>query len=129
MVVSLQVKQAVHEQVRVVGLDRLALAAGLARDDRGADDDVAGERPGGVDEGEHVGGVVLAAVLPVEGLAFLAADDAHRDLRRPIQGHGDPLAHARRTQQRLVHAGAGEGAELQRDLGLRHQPSFLRAAS
>jgi hypothetical protein len=39
-------------------------------------------RIAGVVEGQHVGGVVLAAVIAVQRTALVLADDAHGDLRR-----------------------------------------------
>ena len=44
-------------------------------------------------EGEHVGGVVLVAVFTVEPLAFLGADDAHRDFRIHCQRMAYPARH------------------------------------
>ena len=58
VVQAVQVQHAVHHQVRVVRVERLALRARLARDHRVAQHDVAAQRRVVVGEGEHVGGVV-----------------------------------------------------------------------
>ena len=41
-------------------------------------------------EGQHIGRVVLAAVLPIERSPCVIADDADRDLRRRCQRVRDP---------------------------------------
>ena len=61
-------------------------------------------------EGQHVGRVVLAAVLAVERAAFLGADDAHRELGRRGQRRAQPAGDAMARQQRPV----GRVGELQR---------------
>jgi len=80
VVEALEMQQPVHEQVRVVRGHGLALRLRLAGHDRRADHDVALERLRAVDEREHVGRVVLAAIRAIEAAAFGFGDvaDGHR---------------------------------------------------
>src|SRR6185437_14111435 len=78
--VALQVEQAVHQEVRVMGLDALALLARLARHHRRADHDVARDlaaRRMVVGKAQDVGRVILAAELAVEAPRLGARDVAH----------------------------------------------------
>jgi hypothetical protein len=55
-----------------------------------------------VGEGQHVGGVVLAAVVAVQGLAFGGVDEADRQFGRAEQGGAHPA---------LDHGGGDLGFE------------------
>jgi len=65
-------------------------------------------------EGEHVGGVVLLAVLAVELLAFFSAHDAHGDLGVGGQSVANPARDLVARQHGAVGGHAVKGAELQR---------------
>ena len=128
VVVALRVQRAVHQQVRVVGGQVDLLLLRLALDHRRAQHQV------GLDLGllhvverEHVGGVVLLAVLAVERAAFVLADDAHRDRGRQLEAGADPARDLVARQQRAVR-GVGElQAQLQRRAsGVRAIRSVLR---
>ena len=100
MVEALRVQHPVHDEVRRVFLDRLLLLVRLALQHVRAQDDVGlrrlvvGDfRALVVGEGEHVGGVVLAAVFAVQGLAFLGVDEADRQFGRAEEGAAHPALH------------------------------------
>src|SRR5690606_36120023 len=109
-----QVQHAVHGEVGVVGGKRRALLAGLARDRRRAQHQVAQQRQaharrqalGQVGrEAEHVRGVVAGAVVAVERAAFAAADQADRQVGladAPLQRGRGPLAERHRRRQALA---------------------------
>ena len=81
-----------HDEVGEVRLKGLALGCRLAHHHRHAQHEVAGERAVvrlrdaghilafGIGEGEHVGGVVLAAIVAVQAAPLVLADEADRDL-------------------------------------------------
>ena len=114
MVEALRVQCAVHEQVRVVIDEGYALRRRLAGDDRRADDDVGDDdRRTLVAEGEHVGRVVLAAVVAVQCAALVGADDAHREFGRRRRQRRAQLARDRMARQQRAVRRVGE---LQRKL-------------
>src|SRR5258706_5294361 len=80
MIMSREVQQAVHQHVRVVRTQALALAARLARHDRRTDHEVAFERLREIRKRKHVGRVVLPAEFAVQPAAFGLAHvaDGHR---------------------------------------------------
>ena len=132
VVVALRMQRAVHQQVHVVRFERLALLARLAGHHRCAQHQV-GQHPRRmlVVEGEHVGRVVLAAVVPVQRTAFHVADDAYRDLRRRFERRAQPACDSVTRQQQTVRP----IGELQRQLqrlarqGRHGRGGSLRAAS
>ncbi|MNU98758.1 hypothetical protein D3C71_888760 [compost metagenome] len=91
------------------------LLFGLALDHGGAQHQV-GRYQGllGVVEGEHVGGVVLLAVLAVELLAFFGPYDAYGDLGIGGQRVANPAGDLVAWQHGAVGGGSVERAELQR---------------
>jgi hypothetical protein len=120
----------VHQQVRVMRLQRLALLPRLALHHRRAQHQVGGHhRLPRVVEGEDVGRVILAAVLPVQRLAFLGADDAHGQLAGGGERHLDAAPHACGRQHLAVRGRTREGAELDRQVHRRLHFSDLRDAS
>jgi drug/metabolite transporter (DMT)-like permease len=130
MIVALRMQGAVHQQMRVVRLQRQSRPARLLGHHRGAQDQVGRDDwLAAVVEGEHVGGVVAAAVVAVQQAALFGADDAHRDLRRALQCRADP---ARDAVARQLGAVGGVG-ELQRQRERRtrghRQVASVRAAS
>ena len=77
VVEALRVQRAVHQQVRVVRLAAaMPCSPRLALDHRRAQHEVGDDhRRALVVEGQHVGGVVLAAELAVQRAALVGADD------------------------------------------------------
>ena len=94
VVVALGVQRAMHQQVCVVRLQRQAELPRLALDHLGAQDQVGQhQRLALVVEGQHVGRVVAAAVVAVQGTALVGVDQAHGDLRRAVERGADPARH------------------------------------
>jgi hypothetical protein len=97
---ALRVQRPMDQQVRVVRLDRDALRACLSLDHRRAQHEVGHDhRLALVVEGEHVGRVVLAAIVSVEHAALGGIDDAHRNLRVAFERRADPARNAVPRQQ------------------------------
>ena len=111
-------QRAVHQQMRVVGLQGLALLFGLTCDDRGAQHQVGGDDGRlRVVKGQHIGGVVFAAVVAVQGLPFICIDDAHGDFGVGFQRVANPPRDAVAGQGGAVagqQSYGGQLAELQR---------------
>jgi len=122
MVPALRVQHAVHQQMRIVLGQRLALLGGFARHHRRAQQQVGGHHGRtAVVKGQHVGGVVLAAEVAVELPALVGIDDAHGDLgrlhalvQRGAQPAHDPMA----RQRGAVLGHAAPAGELQRQAQL-----------
>jgi len=96
-----------------VGVQRYPLFGRLGFDDRRAQHQIGHHHwRAFVVEGEHIGGVVLAAVVAVQRTAFIGTHDAHRDLPRCGQRRTHPARHAVSRQQRAVT----RVGELQRQL-------------
>ena len=90
MVPALCMQSAVHQQMRVMRRQRLALLLGLARDHWGAQHQVGHHhRFLRIVERQHIGGVVLLAVTLVQLAAFFFTHDAHRDFGVIGQGMAD----------------------------------------
>ena len=83
MVKTLQVQYPVDGHMRPMGSERFVLFARLARDDRRADHQFAQEKQSVrckscPCEGEHICGLVLAAIVLIQAAAARIADDANR---------------------------------------------------
>jgi hypothetical protein len=103
VVVALRVQRAMHEQVRVVRLERDARGPRLGLEHRCAQHEVGDDlRLAFVVEGQHVGRVVAPAVAAVERAALVGADDAHGDARVGLERAADPARHAVARQPRTV---------------------------
>ena len=110
VVVALQVQHAVHDQVRVVRRERLALRARLARHDRRADRRGRRARAASCvlrSEGQHVGRVVLAAIA-----RFSARPSAAR--RRCARVTRDVALAPRRSASGATSRGDGSARRRQR---------------
>src|SRR5471030_435191 len=113
VVVALRVQHAVDDQVGGVLFDGFLLLGRFAFQHVGAEDDVG---LGGrvvvdffafvVGEGQYVGGVVLAAIVAVQGLAFGGVDEAYRQLGRGEQRGRHPAPHFR-ARDGFLQAGVG----------------------
>ena len=88
-------QRAMHQQVRVVGLQRLFIFSGFFGHHRRAQHQV-GSDDGllGVVESQDIGGVVFLPVVVVERPAFFKADDTHRDFCVIGQRMANPARHA-----------------------------------
>src|SRR5689334_10496077 len=96
MVKALEMQHPVHDQMRIVRVER---AVGLAHDHRRAQHDVAVQRPlAFIDEREHVGGIVATAIFAIEASPFVLPDDAHGD--RCIVGKRSPRPTLERARLR-----------------------------
>src|SRR5205814_1936223 len=82
----------------------------LARDDRRADDDIAGKGARRVDEAQDIRRAVMAAVHAIEAPAFRLRDVAHRDEGRALQCGPRPF-----PQPRIVGNVHGTRRALDRD--------------
>ena len=89
MIVPQQVQHTVGDHVGPVGFQGLVLLYGFPANYRRAQDDVAEQRLHGIfgqafghfeGEGQHIGGLVLVAVFPVEGADFVFIDDTQGDI-------------------------------------------------
>jgi hypothetical protein len=88
---ALGVQRAVNDQMGVVRDQRDALRRRFGLDHRRAENEVGAEdRRVVVGKCQHVGRVVLATEVAVEGQAFVAVDDPHRDLGRHGERGADP---------------------------------------
>src|SRR5215813_11866404 len=77
VIVALKMQHAVHDEMRIVRGQCLALSVGFARDYRRTQGEIAFERATGAHhEREHVSRVVPAAKPPVESPPLPAPDDA-----------------------------------------------------
>ena len=117
---------AVHQQMRVMRCQRLALLLGLSRHHRGAQHQVGHHhRFLLVIKGQHIGGVVFFAVTLVQRTAFFFAHDAHRDFgvirQRMANGADDRVA----GQGGAVASCIGDVAKLQGQLELFQGHGFL----
>jgi hypothetical protein len=118
VVVALQMQHTMHNHVGVVGFRRLALLLGLALDHLAAQHQVAANALAGfVGEGEHVGGVVLAPVVAIEGLPFDAATK-----RTATSAGSAQLARSQRRTCGLLGSAAAAARVLHRE------PQFRQAA-
>jgi hypothetical protein len=103
VIVSLQVQHTMHDQVGEMRLQRLALRGGLAHDHHrhAPGREVAGQhRRARVGEGQHVGGVILAAVLRVQR-APLGSASTKRTVTSAAPGRARaPPAHLGARRQR-----------------------------
>ncbi len=101
MVEALRMQSAVHQQVGGVVGHRQAQVGRLALQHAGRQHQVGHHhRRMLVVEGEHVGGVVLAAKVVVQLPAFGVAHETHRDLGRRVQRGAQPALHTVPRQQR-----------------------------
>lgn len=81
MVVTEQVQQAMHDQMRVMGESLLALRTRFASDDRRAEHQVAIDpRLARVRERKHIGRVRLSAIKAVEPIPLALFDEAQGDV-------------------------------------------------
>ena len=86
-------------------LKRLALQYGSAQHQIGRHHGLVA-----VVESEHVGGVVLGAVVTVQCLPFVGAHDTHRDFTGRFEGGTDPARHLVTRE----HGAVGGVGKLQR---------------
>ena len=81
MIVTLQMKHAVHHQMGTVRMQVLMLSPGFAGDYWNTQCDVARRRIGfGIGKGQYIGSVILATMLSVERAAFFGTHQAHGDI-------------------------------------------------
>lgn len=81
VVMAMRVQCGVHDQMGEVVVHWLAACARFALECRYADDDVGvNGRLGRVTEGQHIGGVVLAAKVAVKSAPFARVDEAQGQL-------------------------------------------------
>ena len=94
MIVALEVQRTVHDEVRIVRQQALALLPGFVRDDRRAQDEVSlvGRRIPH-HEREHVGRVILAPEAAIEISRLGPAHDAYRDPRIVFEHGLRPFSH------------------------------------
>ena len=114
MVPALRVQGTMHQQVRIVGPQGLALQQGLTGHHWRAQHQVGHDQWRlGVVKGQHVGGVVLVPVITVQCPAFFGVHDAHRDFSIAAKRMPQPACHLVSRQGGAVLRQRGQPAKLQ----------------
>ena len=93
MVVTREMQNAVHRQMRIMMGKHFFLLARFARHDGGTQHDVTQQRVAAwivIDEREYVSGIIPAAESAVEIARFGSVDDSNRHLRRLIPHGANP---------------------------------------
>ena len=114
MVPTLRVQSAMHQQMRVVGSQGLALYQGFTGHHRRAQHQVGHDKWRlGVVKGQHIGGVVFVPVVTVQGPAFFSVHDAHGDFGVAAQRMAQPARHLVSRQGSAVLRQRSQPAKLQ----------------